>query len=184
MAVQGWVGAYSLPVRQSDQLQALPRDLGSEGPARLEIITRRYDHPAPDGRVELVLRMLRQVRGEYSRVALRLMHRLAVEKDVPLIEVDPTDDTVSVPGDLAPVLEQFVEQVTQGNDEPSLDSEYLDLLLQRYIHHSANYNSIEAQIAGWPAKLEVLFPHAPASSGERLVSVSYTHLTLPTTPYV
>ena len=169
VAVQGWVGAYSLPVRQSDQLQALPRDLGSEGPARLEIITRRYDHPAPDGRVELVLRMLRQVRGEYSRVALRLMHRLAVEKDVPLIEVDPTDDTVSVPGDLAPVLEQFVEQVTQGNDEPSLDSEYLDLLLQRYIHHSANYNSIEAQIAGWPAKLEVLFPHAPASSGERLV---------------
>jgi len=158
-----------LPVRQSDQLQAWPHDLGSEGPARLEIVTQRYDHPAPNGRLELVLRMLRQVRGEYSRVALRLMHRLAVERDLPLSEIDPTDEAVSVPGELEPVLQQFLTQVAQGKDEPSLESKYLDLLLQRYIHYSANYNSIEALIAGLPAKLGVLFPHAPAPSGERRV---------------
>jgi len=116
-----------------------------------------------------VLRMLRQVRGEYSRVALRLMHRLAVERDLPLSEIDPTDEAVSVPGELEPVLQQFLTQVAQGKDEPSLESKYLDLLLQRYIHYSANYNSIEALIAGLPAKLGVLFPHAPAPSGERRV---------------
>ena len=169
VATQGWIGSHNLPVRQSDQLQAWPHDLGSEGPARLEIVTQRYDHPAPNGRLELVLRMLRQVRGEYSRVALRLMHRLAVERDLPLSEIDPTDEAVSVPGELEPVLQQFLTQVAQGKDEPSLESKYLDLLLQRYIHYSANYNSIEALIAGLPAKLGVLFPHAPAPSGERRV---------------
>ncbi|MDX1559432.1 MAG: DUF2235 domain-containing protein [Marinobacter sp.] len=169
VAAQGWIGPYNLQVRQSDQLQAWPKDLGSEGPARLDIVTQRYDHPAPDGRVELVLRMLRQVRGEYSRVSLRLMHRLAVEYDLPLSEIDPTDETVSVPGELEPVLQQILAQVAQGEDAPSLESKYLDLLLQRYIHYSANYNSIEALIAGLPAKLGVLFPHAPAPSGERLV---------------
>ncbi|WP_421843595.1 T6SS phospholipase effector Tle1-like catalytic domain-containing protein [Marinobacter algicola] len=169
VAAEGWIGPYNIPVRQSDQLQAWPRDLGSEGPARLEIVTQRHDHPAPAGRVDLVLRMLREVRGEYSRVAMRLMYGLAVEKGVPLSEIDPTDDTVSVPSELAPVLEQFVEQVAQGEDQPSLDPEYLDLLLQCYIHHSANYNSMETQVAGRPAKMRVLFPHAPASSGERHV---------------
>jgi len=169
VATQGWIGSHNLPVRQSDQLQAWPHDLGSEGPARLEIVTQRYDHPAPNGRLELVLRMLRQVRGEYSRVALRLMHQLAVERDLPLSEIDPTDETVSVPGELEPVLQQFLTQVAQGKDEPSLESKYLDLLIQRYIHYSANYNSIEALIAGLPAKLGVLFPHAPAPSGERRV---------------
>ncbi|MEP1215397.1 MAG: DUF2235 domain-containing protein [Marinobacter sp.] len=169
LTVEGWIGPYNLPVRQSDQAQAWPKDLGSEGPARLEIITQRYDHPAPDGRVDLALRMLREVRGEYSRVTMRLMYGLAVEKGVPLGEIDPTDDTVSVPSELAPVLEQFVEQVAQGENHPSLDPEQMDLLLQCYIHHSANYNSIETQVAGAPAKLGVLFPHAPASSGERLV---------------
>jgi T6SS, Phospholipase effector Tle1-like, catalytic domain len=169
VAAQGWIGSYSLPVRQSDQLQAWPQNLGSEGPARLEIVAQGYDHPAPDGRLELVLRMLRQVRGEYSRVALRLMHRLAVEKELPLGEIDPTDETVSVPGELEPVLQQILAQVVQGKDEPSLESRDLELLLQRYIHYSANYNSIESQIAGFPAKLGVIFPHEPAPSGERLV---------------
>ncbi|WP_228263891.1 T6SS phospholipase effector Tle1-like catalytic domain-containing protein [Marinobacter shengliensis] len=165
----GWIGPLNLPVRQSEQLQAWPKDLGPEGPARLEIVTRRYDHPAPDGRVELVLRMLRQVRGDYSRVPLRLMHRLAVEQEVPLREVDPTDETVSIQDELEPILQQILEQVEQGNDAPSLTTEHEHLLLQRYIHYSAHYNGIETLVAGTPAKLEGLHPHAPALSGERLV---------------
>ncbi|MHA7855786.1 T6SS phospholipase effector Tle1-like catalytic domain-containing protein [Marinobacter shengliensis] len=164
----GWIGPDNLPVRQSEQLQAWPKDLGSEGPARLEIVTRRYDHPAPDGRVELVLRMLRQVRGDYSRVPLRLMHRLAVEQEVPLREVDPTDETVSIQDELEPILQQILEQVEQGNDAPSLTTEHEHLLLQRYIHYSAHYNGIETLVAGTPAKLEGLHPHAPGLSGERL----------------
>jgi len=165
----GWIGPHNLPVRQSEQLQAWPKDLGPEGPAQLEIVTRHYDHPAPDGRVELVLRMLRQVRGEYSRVALRLMHQLAAEQEVPLREIDPTDDTMSIQDELMPILQQILEQVEQGSDAPSLTAEHEHLLLQRYIHYSAHYNGIETLVAGTPAKLEGLYPHAPALSGERLV---------------
>lgn len=169
VAAEGWMGPYNLPVHQSDQLQAWPKDLGSEGPARLEIVTRHHDHPAPDGRIELALRMLRQVRGEYSRVPLRLMHRLALEQEVPLGEIDPTEENVSVPGELELVLKQILGQVSQGSDSPSLGREHGELLLQRYIHYSAHYNSIETLIAGEASKFEGLYPHVPAPSGERLV---------------
>ena len=166
---EGWIGPYSLPVRQSEQLQAWPKDQGPEGPARLEIVTRRYDHPAPDGQVELMLRMLRQVRGEYSRVPLRLMHQLAAEQEVPLREIDPTDDTMSIQDELVPILQHILEQVEQGSDVPSLPTEHEHLLLQRYIHYSAHYNGIETRVAGTPATFEGLHPHAPVLSGERLV---------------
>lgn len=169
LTVEGWIGPYNLPVRQSDQVQAWPKDLGSEGPARLEIITQRYDHPAPDGRVDLALRMLREVRGEYSLVALRLMHYLAVSNNVPFKDVDTRKVGTTLPEELEPILSQVLEEVTKGNQTPSFVAEDLELLLQRYIHHSAHYNSIEAQVAGLPAKLGMLFPHSPAPSGERFV---------------
>ncbi|MDF0749492.1 DUF2235 domain-containing protein [Marinobacter sp. 71-i] len=169
VAAEGWIGPYNLPVQQSDRLQAWPTDLGSKGAARLEIVTMRNDHPVPDGSVELVLRMLRQVRGEYSQVALRLMHHMATESNVPFRDVDIRRAENTLPAELEPILLHILEQVTEGNEVPSLGAEDLDLLLQRYIHRSANYNSIEAQIGGLPAKLRVLFPHAPTSSGERLV---------------
>ncbi|WP_228263854.1 T6SS phospholipase effector Tle1-like catalytic domain-containing protein [Marinobacter shengliensis] len=166
---EGWIGPYSLPVRQSEQLQAWPKDLGPEGPARLEIVTRRQEHPAPDGRVELVLRMLRQVRGEYSQVALRLMHRLASNSGVPLQDIDTRKTDNTLPEELKPILQQILEQAEQGSDAPSLATEHEHLLLQRYIHYSAHHNGIETLVAGMPGKLEGLHPHAPVLSGERLV---------------
>jgi len=166
---EGWLGSYNLPVRQSEQLQAWPKDLGPEGPARLEIVTRRQEHPAPDGRVELVLRMLRQVRGEYSQVALRLMHRLATDSGAPLQDIDTRKTDNTLPNELNPILQQILEQVEQGSDAPSLTTEHEHLLLQRYIHYSAHYNGIETLVAGTPAKLEGLHPHAPVLSGERRV---------------
>src|SRR5690606_12510949 len=166
---EGWIGPYSLPVRQSEQLQAWPKDLGPEGPARLEVVTLRHEHPAPDGRVELVLRMLRQVRGEYSQVALRLMHRLATDSGAPLQAIDTRKTDNTLPEELNPILQQILKQVEQGSDAPSLTTEPEHLLLQRYIHYSAHYNGIETLVAVTPAKLEGLHPHAPVLSRERLV---------------
>ncbi|MBN7768558.1 DUF2235 domain-containing protein [Marinobacter daepoensis] len=165
----GWIGPYNLPVRQSEQLQAWPKDQGPEGPARLDIVTLRHEHPAPDGRVELVLRMLRQVRGEYSRVALRLMHRLATDSGAPLQDIDTRKADNTLPEELKSILHQILEQVVQGNDAPSLTTEHESLLLQRYIHYSAHYNAIETLVAGLPAKFQGFHPNAPAPSGERLV---------------
>ncbi|WP_029654400.1 T6SS phospholipase effector Tle1-like catalytic domain-containing protein [Marinobacter daepoensis] len=165
----GWIGPYNLPVRQSEKLQAWPKDQGPEGPARLDIVTLRHEHPAQDGRVELVLRMLRQVRGEYSRVALRLMHRLASDSGAPLKDIDTRKADNTLPEELKSILQQILEQVVQGNDTPSLTAEHESLLLQRYIHYSAHYNAIETIVAGLPAKLQGVHPNAPAPSGERLV---------------
>ncbi|MCG8521652.1 MAG: DUF2235 domain-containing protein, partial [Pseudomonadales bacterium] len=167
MEAAGWIGPYNLPVRQSEQLQAWPKDQGPEGPARLDIVTLRHEHPAPDGRVELVLRMLRQVRGEYSQVAVRLMHRLATDSGVPLQDIDTKKTDNTLPEELIPILQQILEQVEQGSDAPSLATEYEHLLLQRYIHYSAHYNAIETLVAGLPAKFQGFYPNAPA--GERQV---------------
>lgn len=165
VVAEGWIGPYCLPVQQADPTKSF----GSDGLAGLEIATRHHDHPAPNGRAELGLRMLRQIRGEYSRIPLRLMHRLAVEKGVPLDEIDPTEETVSVPAELEPILQEVLEQVSRGLDSPSLDREQQELLLQRYIHYSAHFNSIETLIAGVPSKFEGIYPHAPSLSRERTV---------------
>lgn len=165
VVAEGWAGPYCLPVQQAEPTKSL----GSDGLAGLAITSRHHNHPAPNGRVELGLRMLRQVRGEYSRIPLRLMHHLAVEKGVPLYQIDPTEETVSVPAELEPILQEVLEQVSRGLDSPSLDREQQELLLQRYIHYSANFNSIETLIAGVPSKFEGIYPHAPSLSRERTV---------------
>ncbi|MBP53703.1 MAG: type IV secretion protein Rhs [Marinobacter sp.] len=165
MVAEGWVGPYSLSLQQ----ESPAKSHGSGGGAGLDIVTRHHDHPAPDGRVELGLRMLRQIRGEYSRIPLRLMHHLAVEQAVPLDEIDPTEEAVAVPAELEPILQQVLEQVSRGVDSPSLDKEQQELLLQRYIHYSAHFNSIETLIAGVPSKFEGIYPHAPSLSRERLI---------------
>jgi hypothetical protein len=97
------------------------------------------------------------------------MHQLAAEQEVPLREIDPTDDTMSIQDELVPILQHILEQVEQGSDVPSLPTEHEHLLLQRYIHYSAHYNGIETRVAGTPATFEGLHPHAPVLSGERLV---------------
>ena len=97
------------------------------------------------------------------------MHHLAVEQAVPLDEIDPTEEAVAVPAELEPILQQVLEQVSRGVDSPSLDKEQQELLLQRYIHYSAHFNSIETLIAGVPSKFEGIYPHAPSLSRERLI---------------
>ena len=169
IVAEGWVGPHSLPVQRSDHAQNGPSDPGSGEPARLEIVSRRYDHPAPDGRVDLVLRMQRQVRGEYSRVAMRLMHHFAREAKVPFNAVEAKKSDNALPEELEPIFSELIDQVCVGNDSPSLAQKDLNLLLQRYIHHSSHYNSVTTQIAGESVTIEGVYPNSPAPSGERLV---------------
>src|SRR5690606_10191121 len=87
-AAEGWIGSFSLPVRSSETHDPAPRGLGAEEGASLSIFKKVSSHPAPDGRVELALRMVREVRGEYSRVGLIVMHELATKAGVPFRNVD------------------------------------------------------------------------------------------------
>lgn len=99
------------------------------------------------------------------------MHRLAVEAGLPLREIPDRPD-LELPPELSDIHGRLLEQVLAGNDAPSLTNEDLEMLLQRYIHYSAHYNSSETIIAGLPARVRLfrfLRPHKPVSSGERFV---------------
>jgi len=113
--------------------------------------------------------MQRQVRGEYSRVAMRLMHHLAREAKVPFNAVEAKKSDNALPEELEPIFSELIDQVCVGNDSPSLAQKDLNLLLQRYIHHSSHYNSVTTRIAGESVTIEGIYPNSPAPSGERLV---------------
>ncbi|MCG7200150.1 DUF2235 domain-containing protein [Marinobacter pelagius] len=158
---EGWIGQHSLP---------LP---GGNEPS-IRIKERRYEHPLPDGQVAMSLKMTRQVRGEYSRIGLYLMHELASEKGVPLDQLDKNDPAMRIPDELLPIAEKFSQQIGAEDLELSLNPEAFDWLRQRYIHHSDHYNPIEWLMAGEIAGLEIpaqefIHPLRPASSGQRKV---------------
>jgi len=132
---ENWIGSHSL---------LLP----DGSPPRLALEERKDEHPLPDGRVEFSLRMTRQIKGEFSRIGFRLMHKLAHGAGVPLDEVDETDPTMSLPDELVPIYERLHDQVFSGYGEPKLTPEALAKLKQRYIHYSDHYNLVEWLMAG------------------------------------
>ncbi|WP_242674498.1 T6SS phospholipase effector Tle1-like catalytic domain-containing protein, partial [Marinobacter halodurans] len=171
---EGWIGVNCLPVRSSERPNPSPSELGPESEASLEIYHHIDPGRAPHGSrdAELALRMVRQMRGEYSRVTLKLMHQLAVQADVPLRSIDPTNDAYRLPDELAPVAENLSEQILAGAASASLSMSQESLLRQRYIHYSADYSPIKFLALGEPAALElpeVVCPYAPTESGERIV---------------
>jgi hypothetical protein len=168
---EGWIGAYSLPVRASEKPNPPPSGLGTESEARLAIHTNIFPQRTPhSGRMaELALRMVRQVRGEYSRVTLRIMHELAVRGGVPL-EPIPNRQDFNLPLELRPVADQLMQESFGETDSPSLNASQQQMLRQRYIHYSSNFNSIQFSALGTPASLRlpnIVTPNAPAQSGER-----------------
>lgn len=169
---EGWIGEFSLPVQSSEHLDPRPSDLGPEGDASLEIYKQMSEHPAPSGRVELALRMVRQIRGEYSRVTLRLMYELATQKDVPFRNLDPEDETIRLPDELTPIANKILEQISAGSDSPSLSATQQNLIRQRYVHYSAHYNPFKFIALGAPTTFRLFrnfSPNAPTQSRERIV---------------
>ncbi|MBQ0834337.1 DUF2235 domain-containing protein [Marinobacter sp.] len=107
--------------------------------------------------VALHLWLDREVRGEYSRIPLYLMHKLAVDAGVPFDQIDPTDASYSLPQELVTVARNLAAHVWHGQDL-RLSPESKALLKQRYIHHSDHYLEIGP-----------LYPFRPAKNGRRAV---------------
>ncbi len=162
-----WIGDYSLPVYDTDA-----KGTGQNNSPSLEIIRRYRPHPSPDGHMEIALRMVRKIKGEYSRVMIWMMHELALNSRVPFKLLDSSDPTLSIPEEISSVYESLSSQVSLGNDCPALSDDHMDLVLQKYIHFSAHYNSFETLIAGLPARIQLfrnMRPNAPSSSRERVI---------------
>jgi len=166
---EGWIGEFSLPVQHSAKHAPVPDELEPEGSPRMSVYVKRSDHPAPDGRVELSLRMLRQIRGEYSRISLRVMHHLAVQAGVPLIKI-PRRPDLDLPSELEGISDSWLKEVGKRGSEMTFDTEQINLLRHRYLHHSSHYNPLKFMAGG--VSTTVLFgrnfsPNAPTLSGER-----------------
>ncbi|MBS8240585.1 DUF2235 domain-containing protein [Marinobacter lipolyticus] len=160
VAQAGWIGDLSL---------SLP---SGQDPS-LEIEVKRLEHPLPDGQVLLSLRMKRLVLGDYSKVSLGLMHGLAQEAGVPLSEISESMSDSSLPDELKGVLEECNRRIAEGEDTIVLEQRRLDLLLQRYIHHSDHYNLMKSLIKDMHVNYEFPFqtmhPFRPTFHRNRIV---------------
>ena len=142
------------------QERALVKSEGWIGPlnplATLEIEQERPPG-LPGGDITLRLWLNREVRGEYSRIPLYLMHKLALDEGVPFDVIDPKDAAYSLPEELMPIARNLAAHVWQGN-KLLLSPESRALLRQRYIHHSDHY-----------VKMGLLYPFQPAKNGLRAI---------------
>jgi hypothetical protein len=168
---EGWVGERSSPDQLSERYDSATAGFGAEADSYLGIYKKVSSHPAPDGRVELALRMIREVRGEYSLIALKVMCELAKEAGVPFRDINSSDGA-KLPEDLESIAETILDQVASGSDSPSLSTEQRALIRQRYTHYSANYNPLRTMVKGLVATFRLgrhFSPNAPADSGKRTI---------------
>lgn len=109
--------------------------------SRYYIDVERRNQPRAEGPVLLKLRLEREVRGEYSRVPLRLMHELAHRQGVPLDSFKTDHPDWQLPEELEPIHQLLRTHVLE--DSPlQLTTEMEALLKQRYVHHSHHYGVV------------------------------------------
>ena len=142
------------------QERALIKNEGWIGPlnpfATLEIEQERPPG-LPGGDITLRLWLDREVRGEYSRIPLYLMHKLAVDAGVPFQSINPEVEGLSLPQKLMTVARNLAAHVWHGS-QLLMTPESKALLKQRYIHHSDHY-----------LKLGPLYPFRPGKYGRRTI---------------
>lgn len=142
------------------QERALIKNEGWIGPLNpLATLDIEQERPPglPGGEITLRLWLDREVRGEYSRIPLYLMHKLAVDAGVPFQSINPEVDGLSLPQELMSVARNLAAHVWHGS-ELLMTPESRALLKQRYIHHSDHY-----------LRLGPLYPFRPGKYGRRTV---------------
>lgn len=119
----------------------------------------------------------RPTRNDWSRVVLRVMIDAAQDAGVVFDPILPKDDNLSLRADLNSLCEKAIvmgRAVRNGASAPGFTSREIEILAEKYIHCSANWNSVvrdgEGMIAGAvkPAKL-VTFTNRPDESWQRTV---------------
>ncbi|WGK61455.1 DUF2235 domain-containing protein [Halopseudomonas sp. SMJS2] len=90
--------------------------------------------------VLLALGLDRMVRGELSRVALRVMHAKAIQHNAPLGAIDELDRRMNIPADLQPIAHKVISSAMTGQSAELSQAEKR-FLHSRYIHSSANWTS-------------------------------------------
>jgi hypothetical protein len=152
-----------------DAAQAKTRMVAEGWPASvLEIVTPApkllpvdsQDRMAPrEQRVYAGLQLKRPVKGELSRVYLRVMYALAKQNGVPFDDI-PDLPEYRMPTELQPLCDRFVggDYSTTAADEA--------ILKGRYIHTSGHWNNPLGKRT--PSSLKLVYINAPSADGVRL----------------
>lgn len=135
--------------------------------------------------VTAALVALRQVRGEYQLVTLRLMHAMSQKAGVPFGKSPDDVPALDMPDELRAISNKLLAHVmTGGKNECPLIAEEETWLSLRYLHQSAHWNpgkwkpAYEALPNGaaratlstpWGADLKIVFPMRPADKRKRLI---------------
>ncbi|MGC3088943.1 hypothetical protein PA57_00485 [Pseudomonas aeruginosa] len=117
----------------------------------------------PEKRVYAALSSERRVRGELSRVYLRIMRELAVRVGVAFKVIEERDPALSIPDELRPIAAKL-QAYALGEDFTGLSEEEIALLCRRYIHLSAHWNAAKGK---HNSALAVMFINRPAEGGKR-----------------
>ncbi|WOD13286.1 PAAR domain-containing protein [Pseudomonas sp. NyZ704] len=137
--------------RNTVQMRLMGLGLPGDGEFKQEQINR----VAPNHRnldatdTVLVLGLDRKVRGELSRVALRVMHRLATRHGATFQPIDESDERMSIPAELGPIANKIISYAQRGLSAP-LTANESRFLHGYYIHRSANWTTSRGLLLNRP----------------------------------
>ena len=121
----------------------------------------QQDRLNPTKRVYAALQLKRPVRGELSRVYLRVMYELAKQQGVRFIPLNEQSSRYVIPTELQALCDHFV-----AGDCSTTPAEE-QLLKLRYIHTSANWNP-PTKLQGSTPRTGLVYFNAPTTDGIRV----------------
>lgn len=137
--------------RNTVQMQLMGLGLPGDGEFKREQISRaaRNQRNLDATDTVLTLGLDRKVRGELSRVALRVMHILGIQHGVVFQPLDESDNRISIPPELQPIAEKVITYAKRGLSAP-LTAEESRLLHGYYIHRSAHWTTSRGLLINRP----------------------------------
>jgi type VI secretion system VgrG family protein len=151
--------------RLQDQLAqySLPLEIRTwEVPYR----TKDKNHRADRKYVYAAVSSQREVRSDLSLVYYRIMRELAVESGVPFRQIPTKDPRLTLPAELIPISEKLMAYAQGKSKTPGLSSQEEELLFQRYVHISDNWNAAKNRNN---SDLSVVFINRPDENSVRTV---------------
>ncbi|MHC8372619.1 type VI secretion system tip protein TssI/VgrG [Pseudomonas sp. MDT1-85] len=107
----------------------------------------------------------REVRNDLALIYLRIMRELAAKHDVPFAFIDAEDQKYALPVELQPIAKKLMAYALGETRRAGLSLAEEELLVQRYIHLSANWNATR----GNNSDLNIVFINRPAENHKRVV---------------
>ena len=108
----------------------------------------------------------REVRSKLSLIYFRIMRELAVENGVPFRQIPEKDPRLALPAELAPISEKLMAYAQGKSKTTGLTSQEEELLFQRYVHISDNWNAAKNRNN---SDLNIVFINRPDENSVRTV---------------